>query len=251
MIELRNVTKRLGGKTVLQDLSLHVHRGETFVIVGPSGTGKSVTLKHIAGLLRPDQGAVLIGGEDINTAHGRALERIRSRFGMLFQSGALINWMTVRENVALPLLEKTDLGDEEIEREVGATLERVGLHGIESQMPAELSGGMRKRVGLARAIIRRPEIVLYDEPTSGLDPILARSIDGLVLDLKQDLAVTSVVVTHDLRSAFTVGDRVAMLCEGRTVAEGTPSEFRSCGHPFVQQFIDSQFGVLGDGGSVT
>jgi len=242
MIELRNVWKKLGGQDVLRGVTLQVARGKTFVIVGPSGTGKSVTLQHMVGLLTPDDGEVLIDGENIHRARGAALEHIRDKFGVLFQSGALINWMNVFENVGLPLMEKTDLAYTEILAAVREKLAMVGLEGIEQKMPAELSGGMRKRVGLARAIVRHPSIVLYDEPTSGLDPVTARHIDRLIQDLQGRLGVTSVVVTHDLHSAFTVGDEVAMLYQGAIVEVGTPNQFRASSHPFVREFIESQFG---------
>ncbi len=241
MIELRDVHKSLGGREVLRGVSLEVQRGETVVIVGPSGTGKSVTLQHMVGLLTPDRGEVLVEGLNVHAATGRALEKIRDRFGVLFQSGALINWMTVYDNVALPLYEKTDLGDAEIEQRVSEALALVGLEDAGPKMPAELSGGMRKRAGLARAIIHNPSIVLYDEPTSGLDPVMSRKIDALILDLRARLGVTSVVVTHDLRSAFTVGDRVAMLSGGRIVEIADPESFRRSNNPVIREFVDAQF----------
>ncbi|NOY82681.1 MAG: ABC transporter ATP-binding protein [Kiritimatiellaeota bacterium] len=241
MIQLRNIYKSLGGRPVLRDVTLEVRRGESLVIVGSSGTGKSVTLQHMVGLLHPDAGDVLIEGECINRATGRAVERIREKFGVLFQSGALINWMNVFDNVALPLYEKTSLGDEEIAARVREALALVDLQGTEARMPAELSGGMRKRAGLARAIIMRPLIVLYDEPTSGLDPVMSRRIDRLIRDVQRRFNTTAVVVTHDLQSAFTVGDRIAMLAEGRIVEVGTPAEFRASTCPAVQEFISAQF----------
>ena len=241
MIELRDVHKSLGGREVLRGVSLEVQRGETVVIVGPSGTGKSVTLQHMVGLLTPDRGEVLVEGLNVHAATGRALEKIRDRFGVLFQSGALINWMTVYDNVALPLYEKTNLGDAEIEQRVSEALALVGLEDAGPKMPAELAGGMRKRAGLARAIIHNPSIVLYDEPTSGLDPVMSRKIDALILDLRARLGVTSVVVTHDLRSAFTVGDRVAMLSGGRIVEIADPESFRRSNNPVIREFVDAQF----------
>jgi phospholipid/cholesterol/gamma-HCH transport system ATP-binding protein len=242
MIELRDLHKELGGKPVLQGVDLTVSEGQTLVIVGFSGTGKSVTLQHIMGLMRPDRGDVLIDGVSVPNSRGRQLEQIRNRFGVLFQSGGLINWMTVGENIALPLLEKTDLGDDEIARAVRENLEVVELDGVERKMPSEISGGMRKRAALARAIIRRPAIVLYDEPTSGLDPVTSRKIDRLIRDLQHRLGVTSVVVTHDLRSAFDIGDQVALLHEGRIVELADPDGFRRSSEPLVQEFIRSQFG---------
>lgn len=242
MIEFRDVHKELGGQPVLRGLSLRVAPGETYVIVGPSGTGKSVTLKHIVGLLRPDSGCVLVEGEDVHSARPARLKQIRGKFGFLFQSGALINWMTVFDNVALPLREHGNEDYATIRRKVSEQLAVVGLEGIEERMPAELSGGMRKRVGLARAIIRGPSIVLYDEPTSGLDPVMSRAIDRLIRELRQRLHVTSIVVTHDLRSAFEVGDKVAMLLNGRIVEQGTPDDFAASEQEAVREFIDSQFG---------
>ncbi len=241
MIQLRNIHKSLGGRPVLRGVNLEVRRGESLVIVGSSGTGKSVTLQHMVGLLRPDAGDVLIEGECINRAAGRAVERIREKFGVLFQSGALINWMNVFDNVALPLYEKTDLGDAEIAAKVREALALVDLEGTEAKMPAELSGGMRKRAGLARAIIMRPSIVLYDEPTSGLDPVMSRRIDRLIRDVQRRFNATAVVVTHDLQSAFTVGDRIAMLVEGRIVEVSTPEAFRTSACPAVQEFVSAQF----------
>jgi len=240
MIRLVDIHKSLGGRPVLRGVDLHVQRGETLVIVGASGTGKSVTLQHMVALLTPDRGQVLVEGERVDTVRGQALERIREKFGVLFQSGALINWMNVFDNVALPLYEKTDLDDAAVAEKVHSALALVGLEGVDEKMPAELSGGMRKRAGLARAIIRDPSIVLYDEPTSGLDPVMSRRIDRLIRSLQQRLQVTSVVVTHDLHSAFEVGDRIAMLAEGRIVEEGTPEEFRRSRDPLVREFLEAQ-----------
>lgn len=241
MIELKNVSKTLAGKPVLRNVSLTVPRGETLVIVGASGAGKSVTLKHMIGLLRPDSGEVHIDGRAVHTAHGAALAEIRQQFGVLFQSGALINWMNVFENIALPLYEKTDLSEAEIKQRVQEKLALVGLEGAEKKMPSELSGGMRKRAGLARALVTAPAIVLYDEPTSGLDPILSRSIDAMIRELKVKLQTTGVVVTHDLHSAFNVGDQIAMLYEGEIVEKGAPEVFFKSQHPFVKEFIASHF----------
>ena len=242
MLELRNIYKDLGGRSVLRGVNLRVERGQTMVIVGSSGVGKSVTLLHLVGLLRPDRGEVLVEGEDIRTVPRRRREEIRNRFGMLFQSGALINWMNVFNNVALPLYEKTKLGDSEIAAAVQEKLALVDLAGAETKMPSQLSGGMRKRAGLARAIIRNPDIVLYDEPTSGLDPLMSRMIDRLIRDLQRTLHVTSVVVTHDLVSAFTVGDMIAMLHDGEFVEVSPPKVFAASRHPVVRGFIDAQFG---------
>jgi len=246
MLELRDIYKELGGRTVLAGVSLHIDRGQTLVIVGPSGVGKSVTLQHMVGLLRPDRGQVLVDGEDIHAARGQAQDAIRDKFGMLFQSGALINWMTLFDNVALPLYEKTRLDDAEIAQVVREKLALVGLEGQERKMPSALSGGMKKRGGLARAIARNPAVILYDEPTSGLDPILARSIDRLIRDLQRQLGVTSVVVTHDLRSAFSVGDQVAMLHDGRIIELAPPKAFSESRNPVVRSFIEAQFAGIAE-----
>lgn len=245
MLELRGIRKVLGGRAILNGVDLRVERGQTLVIVGPSGVGKSVTLQHMVGLMRPDSGQVLVDGEDLQEVDGAGKERIRNKFGMLFQSGALINWMTVFDNVALPLYEKTKLGDDEIDRVVEEKLALVGLSEHGHKYPAAISGGMKKRAGLARAIVRNPQIVLYDEPTSGLDPVLSRMIDRLIVDLQKRLGVTSVVVTHDLNSAFTVGDTVAMLDEGRIVELAPPAQFMKSTNPFVQAFIEAQFAGMG------
>ncbi|MFO7820826.1 MAG: ABC transporter ATP-binding protein [Lentisphaeria bacterium] len=244
MIELRNISRSLGGKPVLNGLNLCVENGQTQVIVGASGTGKSVTLRHIIGLLTPDDGSVTIEGSEVGVAKGSELERIRNRFGVLFQSGALINWMNVFDNVALPLYEKTDWRRDRICDTVDEKLALVGMEHTQHKMPAELSGGMRKRVGLARAIVMEPDIILYDEPTSGLDPVLARSIDRLIRDLQAKMQVTSIVVTHDLHSAFYIGDRIAMLHEGRVVANCPPSEFAEHQSQTIREFVQAQFGNI-------
>lgn len=241
MIQLENVVKRLGGKIILDGVSLHVERGESLVLVGSSGTGKSVTLKHIVGLMQADSGSITVDGVDISTVSGAEASRLRRKFGMLFQSGALINWMSVFENIALPLYEHTRLNDAEIAEQVRQKLDLVNLPGCEQKKPGEISGGMKKRVGLARAIIGEPEILLYDEPTSGLDPVMSRHIDRLILSLQEKLGVTSVVVTHDLHSAFSVADRIAMLHEGTIIAHCTPEEFVKNDHPSVQEFVKAQF----------
>lgn len=243
MIKFENVTKRFGTKTVLNNVSYEVKKGEIFVIVGPSGTGKSVSLKHMVHLLTPDEGRVLVAGEDISHADGMALEKMREHFGYLFQGGALLAWLSVADNVALPLREKTSMSEAEIQKKVMETLELVELAGDADKMPSEISGGMQKRAGLARAIIRDPEIVLYDEPTSGLDPVMSRHIDRLIADLNRKLGVTSVVVTHDLNSALSIGHRVAMLKAGRIVEISTPEEFRSSSNPEVREFLDAQFKI--------
>lgn len=243
MIRFEHVTKRFGSKTVLDDVSFEVKKGEIFFIVGPSGTGKSVSLKHMVRLLTPDDGRVLVAGEDISHAPDSDLERIRERFGYLFQGGALLAWLSVADNVALPLREKTTLDEDEIAQKVARTLELVEMGRDGDKMPSEISGGMQKRAGLARAIVRDPEIVLYDEPTSGLDPVMSRHIDRLMLDLNLKLGVTSIVVTHDLNSALSIGHRIAMLKGGHIVELSTPAEFRESTNPDVREFMDAQFKV--------
>ena len=241
MIRFDHIVKRLAGRNVLDDLSFEIKKGEVFVIVGPSGTGKSVTLKHMVKLLRPTSGKVWLDDTEVSAATGRDLEQLRERFGYLFQGGALLGWMTVAQNVALPLQEKTDLPEDEIDKRVKESLEMVDMEHAASQYPAEISGGMQKRAGLARAIVRRPEVVLYDEPTSGLDPVTARTIDRLIQHLNRDLGVTSVVVTHDMQGALSIGHRVAMLHGGRFVEVATPSAFMASACPEVQQFLEAQY----------
>lgn len=241
MIQLDRVTKILGSRRVLDGVSLEVRKGETMVIVGPSGTGKSVTLKHMVRLMTPDEGQVRVDGQVVSEASGAALERIRDKFGVLFQGGALLEWLNVAENVALPLREKTRLGESEIEAKVVEKLAMVGLEQDMEKYPSEISGGMRKRVGLARAIVMDPQIILYDEPTSGLDPVSSRMIDRLIDQLRRQLGVTSVVVTHDLHSALSIGTRIAMLSEGKIVELAEPAAFVKSARDEVQQFLESQF----------
>ncbi len=241
MIRFENVTKFLGGRPVLNGVTFEVRKGETLVVVGPSGTGKSVTLKHMVRLMTPDEGRVMVGGEVISEAAGERLERLREKFGVLFQGGALLEWLTVGENVALPLREKTDLSEEEIEERVTVNLKLVGLEGDIDKYPSEISGGMRKRVGLARAIVCKPEIILYDEPTSGLDPVSSRTIDQLIDSMRNELGVTSVVVTHDLHSALSIGSRIAMLTGGRIVELAEPAAFVQSSQEEVKLFLESQF----------
>ncbi|MBN1674068.1 MAG: ATP-binding cassette domain-containing protein [Kiritimatiellae bacterium] len=241
MIRLEKVSKRLGAALVLKAVDLHIEERETFVIVGSSGAGKSVTLKHMVGLLTPDSGRVLVGDRVISEASGRALEQLRGQFGVLFQSGALLEWLTVGENVALPLREKTKLPEDAITARVQEKLSMVGLEHDHHKMPSELSGGMRKRVGLARAIVTNPRIILYDEPTSGLDPVTSRLIDELINRLRRELEVTSVVVTHDLMSALSIGTRIAMLHQGRIVEIADPQAFVRSAEPEVQRFLEAQY----------
>ena len=241
MIRFENVSKTLGGRKILDGISFAIKPGETFVICGPSGVGKSVTLKHMVRLLTPDDGDVYVGDDCISDAKGGDLERARELFGYLFQGGALLAWLNVFENVALPLREKTQLADADIRERVQATLELVEMGDDGEKMPSEISGGMRKRAGLARAIIHNPKIVLYDEPTSGLDPVTSRTIDALIERLQTEKNVTSVVVTHDLHSALSIGDRIAMLNKAQIVELATPEEFISSNNTEVQNFLASQF----------
>jgi len=241
MIRFENVTKALGFKTVLNNISFEVGEGETFVIVGLSGAGKSVTLKHMIQLMRPDIGNIVIDGEVINNLNRSALREMRYKFGVLFQSAALLQWMNVTDNVALPLREHTKMGEKEILRLVGEKLELLNLADAGDKFPADLSGGMQKRVGLARAIIMTPKIVLYDEPTSGLDPVTSRRIDDLIVNMRDELGITSVVVTHDLHSALAIGTRIMMLHEGRIVENATPEEFIRSKDATVQSFLESQY----------
>jgi phospholipid/cholesterol/gamma-HCH transport system ATP-binding protein len=241
MIRFKNVVKVLNGQPVLNDISFDVKKGEVFVIVGPSGAGKSVTLKHMVRLLTPDNGQVLVGDETISEATGTELERMRSRFGYLFQGGALLAWLTVAENVALPLRERTTMEDDKILSKVHETLALVGLADDADKYPSEVSGGMKKRAGLARAIVSDPEIVLYDEPTSGLDPVTSRTIDSLISRLKRETGVTSVVVTHDLHSALSIGTRIAMLYGGKIVEISTPEGFIKSSNDEVRAFLEAQF----------
>jgi phospholipid/cholesterol/gamma-HCH transport system ATP-binding protein len=241
LIRFDAVSKSLGGRTVLDGVSFDIRRGETFVIVGPSGAGKSVTLKHMVRLLTPDAGSVLVGGRAVSAASGSRLEAIRERFGYLFQGGALLAWLTTAENVALPLREKTGMGEDEIQERVRTMLALVGLEKDGGKLPDEISGGMRKRAGLARAIVRNPEIVLYDEPTSGLDPVTSRTIDALIEKMRHELGVTSVVVTHDLHSALSIGTRIAMLHGGHIVELSTPEEFIESQSEEARGFLEAQY----------
>jgi phospholipid/cholesterol/gamma-HCH transport system ATP-binding protein len=238
MIEVRNLEKSFGAQKILEGVNLRIETGESAVIIGRSGGGKSVLLKHIIGLLRPDAGEVLIDGENIVRMSERQLLRVRSKFGMLFQGAALFDSMTVAENVAFAFRRNKQMSQDEIRQKVAEVLAVVDLPGTEDKKPSELSGGMKKRVGLARAIIYQPQIVLYDEPTTGLDPIVSDSIDRLILRVRDQFKVTTVVVTHDMRSARRLGQRILMLHEKKIYAEGTPDEIFSSADPIVRQFID-------------
>jgi phospholipid/cholesterol/gamma-HCH transport system ATP-binding protein len=238
VIRVEHVGMDFGGRTVLNDVSMEISPGETVVIMGGSGCGKSTLLRIIVGAYRPTRGVVKLFGHDLAAVTEKEMDRTRLRFGILFQSGALYNSMTVGENVALPMREHTDLAEDIIDIMVKMKLELVGLRDFNDLMPAQISGGMKKRVGLARAIALDPEILFYDEPTSGLDPIVGGVIDMLIMDLAKKLGVTSVVVTHDMHSAFKIADRLFMLYQGRVVASGTVDEIRNSPDPIVQQFIN-------------
>lgn len=238
MIEVRDLKKSFGSHQVLDGVSFRVEKGESIVIIGASGGGKSILLKHIIGLMKPDSGDVLIEGQSIVRMNERQLIRVRRKFGMLFQSAALFDSMTVTENVAFVLQRERKLSHNEIEHRVAEVLEMVDLAGTQEKKPAELSGGMRKRVGLARAIVYQPEILLYDEPTTGLDPIVSDSIDHLILRVGDRLHGTSIAVTHDMRTARRIADRVLMLHEGRIYANGTPAEVFASADPIIHRFIN-------------
>jgi len=239
VIQFENLHKAFGGHAVLAGLTLEVRDGETMVIIGYSGTGKSVALKHIVGLLHPDAGDVSVDGRGVSTLDREALKALRRDIGFVFQFAALFDSMTVAENVGLGL-KRRDLGEEEISERVAEALALVDLTGSGDRYPAELSGGMRKRVGIARAIALRPRYILYDEPTTGLDPVTSAVIDRLIVRTREHLGVTGVVVTHDMRSAYTVGDRIAMLYEGRIRHVGTVAAVQETEDPVVRQFIEGR-----------
>ena len=238
MIEIINLCKSFGPRRVFHNLNLTIETGETLVIIGRSGAGKSVLLKHIVGLIRPDSGQVLIDGVDVcSIKESAALDKIRMKFGMLFQGAALFDSLSVWENVGFAMIQHTSISEEEIRHRVRECLTLVGLKGIEEMKPAELSGGMRKRVGLARAICMNPGTLFYDEPTTGIDPIMADAITDLLIDLHDKLRVTSIVVTHDMISAYKVASRIAMLYAGKIIEVGTPEQIRDTRNPIVKQFI--------------
>ena len=243
LISLRDVHKSFGTTPVLRGVSLEVTAGQTLCIIGESGCGKTVLLKHIIGLLRPDRGQVLYDGHDLATIPEKLLARVRTHFGMVFQSGALFDSLTVAENVAFPLREHARLGASAVAERVAGKLSLVGLRGIETKRPAELSGGMQKRVALARAVALDPEVVLYDEPTTGLDPIMADVINELIIRARDHLKTTSIVVTHDMTSASKVADRIVMLHEGEIIIDGTPDAIHRTTDPVVRQFIEGRAGT--------
>jgi phospholipid/cholesterol/gamma-HCH transport system ATP-binding protein len=240
MIQIVDVHKRFGSGVVLDGINLRIDKGETVVVIGRSGCGKSVLLKHIIGLMKPDSGSILVDGVDIVGLKNDELYAFRRRFGMLFQGAALFDSLSVWENVGLGLLEHTKMSGQEVRRRASEKLELVGLKDVEDARPAELSGGMKKRVGLARAIAMDPQVVLYDEPTTGLDPIMADVINQLIRTLQATLKITSIAVTHDMKSAYKIGDRLAMLYGGRIVFHGTPEEIMRTQDEAIRQFIEGR-----------
>lgn len=240
MIELRDIHISFGNHKVLNGVNLEVKKGESVVVIGRSGSGKTVLIKHIIGLLKPDSGEVWVDGIKVNELKEKELKQLRTKFGMLFQYAALFDSMTVGENVGFALLQNTKMKREEAEERVKECLRMVGLEDVGHMNPAELSGGMKKRVGLARAIALKPEIILYDEPSTGLDPIMADAINNLIIELREKLNVTSVAITHDMVSAFKIADRIAMLYKGKIIETGSPEEIKSSSNSVVQQFIHGE-----------
>ena len=240
IISLRGIHKAFGKLHVLRGLDLDLYRGQTTVVLGPSGTGKSVLLKHIVGLLRPDAGEVWFEDQRIDDLAERELGEVRTKFGFLFQMGALFDSMTVQDNILFPLQEHTKMSPAEQRERVDQVLRLVRLEGTNQKMPAELSGGQKKRIGLARAIALNPQVILYDEPTTGLDPIRADSINELIIALQRELHATSIVVTHDMTSAFKIADRMVMLYDGSVVFDGTPQEIRQTQEPVVRSFVEGR-----------
>jgi len=238
MIKIQEVCKNFDLHKVLNKVNLNIEKGQTTVIIGRSGCGKSVLLKHIARLLQPDSGKIFVDGQDLSVLNERQMKKMNLKIGMVFQGGALFDSMTVGENVGFALIEHQRIEKKELLERIEEALSLVDLSGIENLMPAELSGGMKKRVSLARVICMKPEIILYDEPTTGVDPITADSINELIINMHDKLKVTSIVVTHDMRSAYRVADRIAMLYQGRIIAEGTSDEIQNSDNPVVHQFIN-------------
>ena len=236
-ITISDLHKSFGANHVLRGVDLTVEPGGSMVIIGGSGSGKSVLIKHIIGLLKPDRGSILVDGEEVTTMRERQLKELRKKFGMLFQAAALFDSLTVGENVAFALVEHTRLSRAEIADRVREKLNLVGLPDTEDLFPSELSGGMKKRVGLARALAIEPEVILYDEPTTGLDPIMADAINDLIVEMRERFAITSVAITHDMVSAYKIGHRLAMLYQGKIIFTGTPEECKNTTDPMVRQFI--------------
>jgi len=240
MIEIRNLYKSFGAQRILNNLNLSVRRGETKAVIGRSGVGKSVLLKNIVGLIKPDSGSIKINGVEVTTLKEKAYDKLRMEIGMVFQGGALFDSMSVGENVAFVLNEFMNLDEKTVADRVADALGLVGLKDVERMMPSQLSGGMKKRVSLARVLCMEPQIILYDEPTSEVDPITAAAINNLIIELRDKLKVTSIVVTHDMNSAYQVADSIAMFYRGQVIADGTPEEIRNSTHPVIQQFINGQ-----------
>ncbi len=239
-IRVVNLCKSFGGNQVLRGVDLEVRQGESMVVIGGSGSGKTVLIKCIIGLIQPDEGKIYVDGLEITSLEEKRMNEVRKKFGMLFQWGALFDSMNVWENVGFGLRHKRHLMEEEIKRIASEKLELVGLRNIETLMPSELSGGMKKRVSLARAIAMEPEILLYDEPTTGIDPIMADAINDLIIQMKEKLDVTSITITHDMKSAYKIGDRIAMLFQGKIIEVGSPEEIKDSSNPIVQQFVQGK-----------
>jgi len=237
VIRVENLRKSFGGQPVLKGVNLEVNRGEIMIIIGQSGGGKTVLLKHLLGLLRADAGRIVVAGADVTELRGEALDAVRRRYGVVFQGGALFDSMSVFDNVAFPLRERTALGRAEIAQRANAKLEQVGLAGMGEKNPAEISGGMRKRVAIARALVTEPEIVFFDEPTTGLDPVLVNTIHGLIVDLHAKFAFTAVMVSHEIPEIFKIAQKVAMLYDGRIVEAGPAEAIQNSPNPVIQQFI--------------
>jgi phospholipid/cholesterol/gamma-HCH transport system ATP-binding protein len=237
VIQIRGLCKSFGSHQVLKDITCDIQRGKTTVFIGPSGTGKSVLIKNLVGLLKPDAGSIIVDGEDITRVPQNRLVEIRMKFGMCFQDGALFDSMTVGDNIAFPLRRHTQKSEEEVRDVVAQRLRQVGLPGIESKMPAELSGGMRKRVGIARALALSPEIVIFDEPNSGLDPVMSAAIDELILQMKAELGSTFIVISHDIEGTWKVSDHIGMLYKSNLIEFGTQEQIRTSPNPILQQFF--------------
>ncbi|HHT9124341.1 MAG TPA: ABC transporter ATP-binding protein [Candidatus Brocadiia bacterium] len=240
MIEVIDLYKSFNGREVLRGVNLKVEKGQTLALIGGSGKGKSILLKHIIGLTRPDRGKILIDNQDISKLRGKLLKRLKERFGIVFQGSALFDSLTVFENVAFPLMEKTRMNALQIRDSVLKELARVGLSGEENKYPAEISGGMKKRVALARCLVMNPEIVLFDEPTTGLDPLIGKAIHKLISECQKNLKFTSIIVTHEIPAIFSLVDRVAMLYDGKIIAVGTPDEINTSKDPVIHQFIHGE-----------
>jgi len=237
-IQILNLVKRYGERTVLHDVTMDIERGETLVVIGGSGAGKSTLVRHLIALERPTSGKILVDGVNMAALDDYELSKIRKRFGMVFQKYALFDSMSVFDNVAFPLREQTKLHDRDIREKVMVKLKELGIEHAASKMPAEISGGMAKRVGIARALVMEPEILIYDEPTSGLDPVTSRTVDALIEEMRERFGVTSIVITHDMASAFDIADRVVLLIRGRVVVEGPPLAVLQCDNEDVQRFVE-------------